>query len=750
LDLTYDYTNANGKRTGQITKILNNLNHNKDRSYSYDALGRLSQANGGPSGSLWTQTYAYDRYGNRTSVSASGNSAKNERKVGPTRTDLLARNTFEPPSILRDDTKPLSDSPLMPLAVDANNVTPSPSIPPFQSGPPTFTDDPLAAGVVVQAIHVTQLRDAINLLRQRVGLAQVTWAEAVSSGVSIKASHITEMRTRLAEARTALGLAATTYTDSGLASGYTIKKEHIQEIRDSLKAAWNVSSQISRDGHASLSYDITSNRITTSGFAYDAAGNQVKALTADGTTSRRFQYDAANRLVNVKTNDNAIVLATYTYDSGNDRLIAEEGSTRTYYVSDANATLAEFTESGSSVDPVWSKSYVYLGARLLSTLTPNGSGGEAVEHHHPDQLGTRVVSNPATGTSFEQVNLPFGTPLNAETTGPGTNRRFTSYDRSTATGLDYAVNRSYDPQQGRFTQVDPTGMNSSDLQSPQTLNLYAYCTNDPINHTDPSGLGFFSFLKKIFKGIAKILSNKWVLLIVGIVVGIAAGFAVSWAIKEAGGELVGFFVKAGIVLAGISAALIIAAFHPSVQTAFQIAGMVVSGFQSFQDLLRLIRGPSAQDLLKFVTPWNPDAAFGFQAKNKGKLSSPERQIAVCAAKDTWPVRFAAMKQIARSIGGKYNKETSKISGTGSYEQVLKKLQKAGFEPFPNLSKEHWGGIDYQGIVNGNWYHVTVGYPQDTYKLWGIIPLTSINPKKQPPWITVHCEKGKPGNVFHPR
>jgi len=71
--------------------------------------------------------------------------------------------------------------------------------------------------------------------------------------------------------------------------------------------------------------------------------------------------------------------------------------------------------------------------------------------------------------------------------------------------------------------------------------------------TDQSGLGLFSFVKKIFKGIAKILSNKWVLLIVGIVVGVAAGFAFYWAIQEAGRELVGFFVKAGIELAGISA-----------------------------------------------------------------------------------------------------------------------------------------------------------------------------------------------------
>src|SRR6185369_11640159 len=76
LDLSYDYADANGKRTGQLKKILNNQNHNKDRAYSYDALGRLTQATGGASGALWTQNYAYDRYGNRTSVTATGSLAK--------------------------------------------------------------------------------------------------------------------------------------------------------------------------------------------------------------------------------------------------------------------------------------------------------------------------------------------------------------------------------------------------------------------------------------------------------------------------------------------------------------------------------------------------------------------------------------------------------------------------------------------------------------------------------------------------
>ncbi len=108
---------------------------------------------------------------------------------------------------------------------------------------------------------------------------------------------------------------------------YTIKAVHIEELHDRVREALG-SLPITPDGLASLSYDTTSNRITTTGFAYDAAGNQVRALISTGA-SQRFQYDAANRLVKVKADDNVTVLASYTYGDSNERLIADEGGFRT-------------------------------------------------------------------------------------------------------------------------------------------------------------------------------------------------------------------------------------------------------------------------------------------------------------------------------------------------------------------------------------------------------------------------------------
>lgn len=62
-------------------------------------------------------------------------------------------------------------------------------------------------------------------------------------------------------------------------------------------------------------------------------------------------------------------------------------------------------------------------------------------------------------------------------------------------------NRYYDPRQGRFTQVDPIGMKAASLMDPQSLNMYSWVGNDPVNRVDPDGQ-FWGAIARFFDGLS--------------------------------------------------------------------------------------------------------------------------------------------------------------------------------------------------------------------------------------------------------
>jgi RHS repeat-associated protein len=250
------------------------------------------------------------------------------------------------------------------------------------------------------------------------------------------------------------------------------------------------------DGFDNLTYSAVNNQIISPGFLYDPSGNQTRAVIDNSGTAQQYRYDCANRLVQV-SDASGNVLATHAYGAGNQRLMSVEGGVTRYFAWAGGQIVAEYDASGANA-LIWKTSYVYMGGRLLATTS--GADGTETRFHHPDRLGTRLATAYDGTVVTEQFTMPFGNMLPFTSVYGGENpyqnptlanpskKRFTSYDRSAVTTLDYAVNRYYSAQQGRFTQVDPIGMASSELANPQSLNLYAYVENNPINSTDPLGL----------------------------------------------------------------------------------------------------------------------------------------------------------------------------------------------------------------------------------------------------------------------
>jgi RHS repeat-associated protein len=106
---------------------------------------------------------------------------------------------------------------------------------------PTIHDNPLFANqTTIQALHITELRTAINSLRSHLSLSAYSWQYSAITADYISANPILEMRTALDQA---LGTPSGGYV-AGLAQGQPVKAIHIQELRDRVLAAWQSSSGV--------------------------------------------------------------------------------------------------------------------------------------------------------------------------------------------------------------------------------------------------------------------------------------------------------------------------------------------------------------------------------------------------------------------------------------------------------------------------------------------------------------------------
>jgi RHS repeat-associated protein len=205
------------------------------------------------------------------------------------------------------------------------------------------------------------------------------------------------------------------------------------------------------------------NHLTNTGYTYDDAGD----MTGDG--SYTYTYDAEQRI----TSANSV---SYTYDGNGFRVRKSSGTL--YWRSLTGDVLAETDSSGNTQNE-----YVLFAGRRIAQRTSSGS----VYFYYADTLGTIHTITNGTGTACYDATF---TPYGQEMLNPNisqtcsSNYRFTGYEYDSETGLYYAKARYYNPRLGRFMTTDPL---SGNVSNPQSINRYAYVSNNPTNAVDPSG-----------------------------------------------------------------------------------------------------------------------------------------------------------------------------------------------------------------------------------------------------------------------
>lgn len=104
----------------------------------------------------------------------------------------------------------------------------------------SFTDDPLTPRTTrVKAIHIAELRQAIDTLRSGAGLGAFSWTDtALTSGMPVKAIHILDLRSALNAVYTAKSVSLPTYRHAMTVKTTTITALDIAELRTAVLAIW--------------------------------------------------------------------------------------------------------------------------------------------------------------------------------------------------------------------------------------------------------------------------------------------------------------------------------------------------------------------------------------------------------------------------------------------------------------------------------------------------------------------------------
>jgi RHS repeat-associated protein len=212
------------------------------------------------------------------------------------------------------------------------------------------------------------------------------------------------------------------------------------------------------------------NRITYTGYDYDAPGNLNSGSGVSG-----ISYNAENQLVTAAG-------VTYKYD-GDGKRVQKSGGTLYWYGTSADP-LDETDLSGNLANE-----YVFFGGQRIARRDPSNN----VFYYFTDHLGTsRAIAEVASGQStatlcYDADFYPFGVERTPIVNTCSQNYKFTSKERDSESGLDNFDARYNSSSLGRFMSPDPQNAGAMPA-SPQTWNAYSYVANNPANAIDPDGL----------------------------------------------------------------------------------------------------------------------------------------------------------------------------------------------------------------------------------------------------------------------
>ena len=306
-------------------------------------------------------------------------------------------------------------------------------------------------------------------------------------------------------------LTAATDADAGYSYAYTY--DTAGNIRSATASGQNSVNKTFSYANAAWPDLLTSVTVggTTKSITYQTSesGNLTgNPLTYYNGTDYTFGWGKGTQLTSATTNS---ATTTYAYDMSGVRSSKTVGTTKYEFTTlsglvmqqtwggkalyflydDSNQPYALVYKSSATATPAL---YYYLLNVQGDVVALMNASGTIVARYSYDPWGVPTVMN-SSGTVMEQSTFIGNiNPL-----------RYRGYYYDTETGFYYLQSRYYDPAIGRFISADTY---ASTGQGFIGCNMFAYCGNNPMNYSDPSGRLFFTLLGAVTGAITGYIDAK--------------------------------------------------------------------------------------------------------------------------------------------------------------------------------------------------------------------------------------------------
>ena len=211
-----------------------------------------------------------------------------------------------------------------------------------------------------------------------------------------------------------------------------------------------------------ITYDGIGNPLSYRGWTMSWQGGRQLSSMTNGSDTLNFVYNESGLRTSKTVNG-----VTHSYVWQGSKLAADiTDAYALYFHYDSSGEVIGFTRTANSADTEYFYVKNFQGD-ILKVITATGTEVAAYTY---DAWGRLLTSS----GDMADVN-----PL-----------RYRGYFYDTETGLYYLQSRYYDPEVSRF--INPDGYATTDADGVLSANMFAYCENDPVNGSDPTGHGLFT------------------------------------------------------------------------------------------------------------------------------------------------------------------------------------------------------------------------------------------------------------------